>query len=266
MRKVICLAAAVLLLTAITIPAMANEDAQLPYVTDLAGLLTDTQQQSLEALAQDISREYQCGVYIIAVEDFTDYSHASGIRQAAEDIYLQYDLGYGSRDDGVLLMLSMDERDYALIVYGDNALLAFTDYGQEQLEKTFLDDFRYDDWYDGFEDYLNKSAYLLSLAESGTPLDVEKEGGSYFVELLVIILGSCLISGLICGVLVSQMKTAVKGTHATEYITEKGIDIRVRTDRYTHTTQVRRKIQTNNSSGGRATTNSRGFSGRSGKF
>ena len=55
----------------------AESNAQLNYVTDDAGILTDSQWEDLEQRAQQVSEEYQCGVYMITVDDYTDYSTES---------------------------------------------------------------------------------------------------------------------------------------------------------------------------------------------
>ena len=64
-----------LLLAPMTVFAESN--AQLNYVTDDAGILTDSQWEDLEQRAQQVSEEYQCGVYMITVDDYTDYSTES---------------------------------------------------------------------------------------------------------------------------------------------------------------------------------------------
>lgn len=56
-----------LLLAPMTVFAESN--AQLNYVTDDAGILTDSQWEDLEQRAQQVSEEYQCGVYMITVDD-----------------------------------------------------------------------------------------------------------------------------------------------------------------------------------------------------
>lgn len=56
------------------------------------------------------------------------------------------------------------------------------------------------------------------------------------------------ISALICFVLVSLQKSVHKKTGASDYITEEGVHISHASDRFTHTTQTRRKLQTNQNS------------------
>ena len=66
--------------------------------------------------------------------------------------------------------MSMSDRKYATFFYGPKAEYAFDAYGQELMEEEFLDDFRDDDWYDGFEDYLEVCAEYLERAEAGDPV------------------------------------------------------------------------------------------------
>ena len=73
-----------LLLAPMTVFAESN--AQLNYVTDDAGILTDSQWEDLEQRAQQVSEEYQCGVYMITVDDYTDYSTGAYILQIIPSI------------------------------------------------------------------------------------------------------------------------------------------------------------------------------------
>lgn len=86
-----------LLLAPMTVFAESN--AQLNYVTDDAGILTDSQWEDLEQRAQQVSEEYQCGVYMITVDDYTDYSTES-VYTADYTIYHDYEMGMGEDRDG----------------------------------------------------------------------------------------------------------------------------------------------------------------------
>lgn len=60
----------------------------------------------------------------------------------------------GEDRNGVIIMLSMTERDYAMFVYGEWAEYAFDRYGEKQLEGRFLSNFSDGDWYGGISNYL----------------------------------------------------------------------------------------------------------------
>lgn len=71
--------------------------------------------------------------------------------------------------------------------------------------------------------------------------DYGSEDGGILTPLLV----GVGVSGLICFGLVSLQKSVHKKTGASDYITEEGVHISHASDRFTHTTQTRRKLQNN---------------------
>lgn len=259
MKRTTMLLLAVLMLLTLAVPVMAAAE----YVVDDADILTDGEEQELEALAAEISGRYDCDICILTVWDYRDYG-SGNVRSTAEQYFSAQGLGQGSDKNGVLLLLGMAERDYALIAHGNLANTAFTDYGKEVLSEEFLDDFRYDDWYDGFYDYLECSNEFLDAAERGEPVDINtvKGKGAIWVVFLV----PLAVAGIACGIMAATMKTARKQTHANSYIPDGGVQITGRSDRFINRTVVRQKIENNSSSGGGTRVNSGGFSGRSGKF
>ncbi len=251
------------------VPALATgfEEAQLDFVTDEAGLLSDQEWAELEARAEEISLKYKCGVYIIAVDDFTDYTRDDSVYEAAKALYRGYSLGYGEEKSGELLLLSMEERDYTLIAYGYGNT-AFTDYGKDKLTDAFLDDFGDDEWYNGFSDYLEKSASMLQSAREGHPLDVDSDPLIVLVGIGISLLVGCVVAFVVTVWLSDRlMKSVSAKTEADAYLTAGSVEITGREDRFTYTTETRTKIERDSGSdGGGTTVDSDGFSGKSGKF
>lgn len=266
MKKGMTFLLALILPLFLALPVLGAEF-QLGYVTDAAGLLTEEERAGLEEKAQDISHTYQCGVYLITMEDFTDYSRERSIYEAAKEIYRQYSLGWGEEKSGVLLMLSMAERDYALIAYGYGNT-AFTDYGKDRLTDVFLDDFAENSWYSGFTDYLKKSESMLSSARSGSPLDIDSDPAISTAGTVISIVLGCLLSLAVCLILRGQMSSAREKSEANAYISGRSIHFSRREDQFTHVTEHRVKIEKNKggSSGGGTSIGRSGFSGKSGKF
>ena len=259
------------------------------HVYDDADLLSDSQWTKLEQKASDISEKYNCGVYVVTVDDFTDYTNDYDVISAAENIYDMMDFGYGSGRDGQLLLLSMADRDYAIVAYGDFANSAFTDYGKDVIADAFLDDFRGNDWYGGFTDYLNECEYMLEEASNGTPVDILIPDGDYpyypeykptlmdYVRrFLIMLLPSSLVSLVTCAILRSKSKTVHIAADANRYV-NSGLRLFVSNDMFLHRSQARRRIETARDSHssfgggggshfGGTTVSSSGFSSKSGKF
>ena len=258
-RRFLCLLVIVLLLPVLTVFA-----SEYTFVYDEAGILDQQQWLELTEMAEDTSVRYGCGLYIVTVWDYSEYG--GSVRGAAENIFLANDFGLGSDDNGVLLLLSMAERDYALIAHGEIGNSAFTDYGKDVLSEEFLDDFRYDSWADGFEDYLLTSEAFLSAAEAGSPVDVAmgSVGAGAPPVWIMVLLIPALIAGVSCGIMAASMKTARKKTNVNDY--RQQAQLLGHRDQFITRTVVRQKIESSTSSSGGTRVNSGGFSGKSGKF
>lgn len=253
-----------------------SENAAPEHVFDLAELLTAEQLAELEAEAARVSQRYDCGVYVLTINDCGEYGYSgSELWKLAESVYKQWNLGYGAQNDGVMLVLSMAERDYDITAYGDFANASFTDYGKEALANEFLPDFRVNDWYSGFYHYITFSQRMLDMSAQGEPLDNYDDGGYTRGEMSVgtsAAIGAVpgLLSAFgVCGAFKRGMKNARTAVRAEEYVRGTDIKLNVREDIYTHTTEQRTRINTDSggrSGGGGTSVNSGGFSHSSGKF
>ena len=249
-----------LLALQLVLPAQAMQD---QHLFDEVGLLTTEEHVQIENLAGDISQEYGCGIYMVAVWDYNEYG--STVRAAAENYFLAQNLGLGSDDNGVLLFLSMAQHDYALIAHGALGNAAFTDYGKDVLSEAFLENFRYDDWPGGFMSYVITGGSFLEQASTGEPVDVPRES-NVGLTLVMVLLIPAVIAGISCAVMAASMKTARIKTEADDYRGQ--VQITGSRDQYLTRTVVRQKIESSSSSSrsGGTKVNSGGFSGKSGKF
>lgn len=177
-RRLLPLLLAALLLLTVPMVAFAaadDSDSKLRYMTDAANLLTDDQDRALESRAQEISQEYGFSVYIIAVDDYRVYSTKTDFWDASVELYDSYELGWGPEKAGAVLLLSMNERDFCLHFNSDQANTVFTEAGRDRIEDRVLPYLRENDYYGGFNEYLNCCQEYLEAARNGTPIG---EGGS----------------------------------------------------------------------------------------
>lgn len=289
-----CLSLLMILLILALFPVMALAESagktSFPYVLDNAGILTESQRSSLETRAAEFSEAHGCKLYIVTVKDHSEYN--PDVDEAANGIFTFYDLGYGEGKDGVLLLLSMNERDYSFVGHGDKGETICGYESSWLVEDEFLDNFRRDDWYGGFSDYLEACDRQLTKLEKGEDITegadiiVGPNGQEYHsynapgeptrmptgAKLGIGIGAPCLIALAICSTFKAQMKTAKEKTTAEEYVVPGSAALRIRDDRFINRTETRVPIQTHSSSGrggssgGSSFHSGGGFSGRSGKF
>ena len=236
--------------------------ADMNYIFDLSDQLSYEEWAELEARAADISQRHGCGVYAAFVDDFTEYGGGNDVYKTTYQLYHASELGMGADRDGIIILLSMDDRDYAMFVYGDHAEYAFDRYGQKELEDAFLGYFGDNDWYGGVSHYLDTCDEYLTRAEEGKP--VRKNTLPMYI---IVVAASCAIAGGICLMLKWKMKTVHQKAEANEYVAAGGLNLTKQYDRYTHTTETRRKVHDDSDSdSGTSSCSGGGGSGRSGKF
>ena len=251
----------VLLLTTALAPAALADGAQLSYVTDDAGILAGSEIASLEKTAQSIAQRYGVGIYIVTVDD-ANRIDSRGTYEAAYTVYHNCSLGIGAERNGAILLLSMNDRAFDHFYYGSESEYAFNKYGQEQIEDVFLDNFRENDWYGGFSDYLTACGEYLALAEEGQPVR-----RSPVPAIVISCVSGVLIAFLVCSILKRKMKSVYVQVRADGYVSGK-LRLSRQTDRFTHRTETRRHIEPPKPSGGGGSVSQSGGggSGRSGHF
>ena len=161
-----------------------------------------------------------------------------------------------------LFLLAVGSRKYVTITYGEG-VTAFTDYRIEQQEDEIVPELSDEEWADAAYTYIDMCDYALDYyTDYGEPIDVDNDIG--LEDLLIAMIFPLGISAFICLILYHQMKTARQKTEADEYM--PGFTLRVKRDRYTHTTRERTydPPQKESHSSGGSSVDSDGFGGSSG--
>ncbi len=250
-------------------------------VLDGGNTLSSSELDKLEQKAAALENRYtitvdgkssKVGIYIITLEDkYSIGAQNYPIYELSEAIYEQWDLGVGDDKNGILLLMDMYERDFDICAHGFAGNYTFTDYGKEKLEEAFIDDFGEDDWYAGFDHYLNEIERQLMWAEKGDPVDVGSESEKLRNKIGIPgIVGVSLLIGLIFALIVcthfkNQMKSVRPAASASDFAEGKGIEYTEKADDFLRTTTSTRVIESSSSKGG-TSVNSGGYSHRSGKF
>lgn len=158
---------------------IARTDGGKPTLVDKEHLVSDSRAEALSKRLKEIGSAYQCDVVIVTVPTL-------GSKTAEEyaDDYFDYNgYGYGATPnangttvdgDGILLLISTEERDYWISTSG-YGITAFTDYGiQTYLEDRFLPYLSNDDYNGGFNAFADGCEYLLKNAREGVPYDYRR--------------------------------------------------------------------------------------------
>jgi len=264
-RTVVFLTAFFLIGLAIVPFSAFGEENVLPYVIDAAGVLTAAQAGELEKKASQMTEKYRCEVRIVILNNIGELLpiHASNA------LYVENEFGYGSDRSVVLFLLSIEDRQFDLAVWGFGDI-AFTERGKDViLDKHILPLLKNDNFYEAFTAYLDKTEEYLALAAAGTPFDSGTNNVTNLIARIgIIILLPLLIAAHICLYWKKKMKTAVTARRADNYISAGGLTITGRQDDFLYRTTRQVKIETGSRRGGslRSSRSGSGGSHRSGRF
>ncbi|ADL32959.1 hypothetical protein bpr_I0210 [Butyrivibrio proteoclasticus B316] len=220
---------------------------QKERLLDNAELLTASEKQEILGLLNSISSTHQANVAILTVN-----SHRGSIQDYADD-YFDYN-GFQADYDGsgILFMLSMEDREWAISTHG-TAAYVFTDYGQEELMDEMIPYLRDDDYYDAFKAFIDVSERYFTLYEEGTPYDVDYKDTSPAAvtrALLICILIGLVIGFIPIGIMSLDLKSVKASVNAAGYQIHNGLHMGLHTDTYIRSSTSRTKIPENNSNSG----------------
>lgn len=248
------------------------------HVTDETGLIDEYQLQQLEDYAVRVSQAHNCGVYIRFIDTYQSW--ASRVSEASEYVYKGENLGYGSQNDGILLLVAMDEGQYDLCAFGSTANLAFTDYAKARMADRVENLLSSSDWYLACSEFISQSDAMLTFLEAnGAPFDTntdpayqqrreQAEAATRSMKIGATFGLPPLAALLTCLGLKSRNKNTGIKTEAHSYFARNGIQLNRVQDLFINRTQMRTPLPRNTSSGGGGgtTVNSGGFSHHSGSF
>ena len=142
--------------------------AQEQRLVDDAGLLSEEEQSELSAKLDEIS-ERQAFDVIIVTENSLDGKTAT---EYADDYFDYNGYGQGADGDGILFLISMEERDWAISTHGFG-IPAFTDAGQQYMTDQFLSYISDGEYAKGFRKYAELCDEFLTQAKTGDAYDVD---------------------------------------------------------------------------------------------
>lgn len=278
-----------LCLLLILIPCQRAKAEQLS-ILDQANLLSQAEREALEEKAEKLTDQYQMDIVILTVDSLGHQSSEA----FADDFYDENGYGIGEAQSGVLLLLSMEYRDWAISTCGD-CIYALTDYDIQAVFSQIAPYLSEDRYYEAFDAYLSALAPYFDAFSKGTPIDgpshsdtgpgayepgskeqtvyypgsSKSSGGQRFFLALGI---GVIAAGIALLVMVRGMNTAKAQRNAASYLVPGTYDLCRRQDifLYSQLRRVRRSEDNHNSHGGgssiHTSSGGRSHGGGHGKF
>lgn len=156
---------------AIPFPSKATQipDERLgPRLADQEELLTTEEQEELLARLDEISERQQCDVVIVTVASI----EGKTATEYADDYFDYQGYGYGEKSDGILFLVGMKERVWAISTHGSLGISAFTDAGLDYIKEDVQFQLKLDNYAKAFRTFASLCDQFLTAAHKGKPYDV----------------------------------------------------------------------------------------------
>ncbi len=246
----------VLLLSFVTIVS-----ADINFVVDDANLLSSEEEQQLREDLASFKEQYNMDAVIVTSNDLGGKSQMD-----YADDYFDYN---GYAEDGILLLISMEERDWRLSTTG-YGITVFTDAGLDYISEEVLAYLSEGEYALGFNVFADLCDEFIRQAEAGTPYDINNLPKAPFDvkdNLKNALIAGAVLTGIIMLCITGSMKSVRRQPFASSYEVLGSMKISRRSEMFLYN-HVSKRVKANENGGSSTHRSSSGRShgGRGGKF
>lgn len=245
----------------IFVPSVKAEDSDSGFadeynrLLDMGELLSDSEEKELLASLDEISEAQKMDIVIATIESLK----GSDIEAYADDLYDYCNFGYGSGKDGILLLVSKNDRQWHISTRG-YGITAFTDAGIQYIGKQMKSDLSSGSYADAFHTYIDQCDSFITQARTGKPFDRSSlpKGPMPFLWLLISMGAGLGIAVAVMFQMKGQLKTVRYQAAAGNYVRDGSLNITRSSDVFLYSTVNRTPREKNNASGSSTHTSSSG--------
>lgn len=218
----------------------------MPRLVDWAELLSDSDAEELLDKLNEISERQQTDIVVVTVNSLEGKS----AMEYADDFYDNNGYGYGDGRDGILFLISMEERDWHISTAG-YGITAVTDAGLEYMSEAFMDYLSGGDYYAAFITFAELCDDYITQAMTGEPYDADNLPEEPFDIIWTIItaLGiGFIISLIVTGIMKGELKSVGRQIRANDYIKKGSMRLSENSDLFLYRHVERREKPKENNS------------------
>lgn len=214
-----------LVLSLVFLLTVSASAAQMPRLVDSADLLSEDQEADLLARLDQVSGELQVDVVIVTMDSCGGYDPDDVVAAYYDD----YGFGYGTNRDGVVLLLSMAERDWRILSNGF-AADAITLNDIDRIGDSIVDDLSGGDYYEAFLTYATMCKQEIE----------DERQFDFGLSLLVSVAIGFAVAFVATGIMRSRLKSVRSQTGAREYTVPGSMKLTRSNDLFLYRTLNRR--------------------------
>lgn len=219
-------------------------------IADWAELLSESEEAELSDRLDEISERQKFDIVIVTLDSL----EGADIVAYADDFFDYNGYGFGEGKDGILFLISMEERDWCISTSG-YGITAFTDAGQEYLSEKFLPYLSDGAYADAFQTFAEWCDDYITQARAGTPYDVDNipvEPFSPLGALIIAVVVGFVVSFIVTGIMRLSLHSVFSEPAADSYMKKDSLRLTKNYDLflYKNVTRTEKPKETSTSTSG----------------
>ena len=211
------------------------------HVWDWAEILSEQEEAALEQECQQLSDELEADILIA-----TSTERVSDSREEARSYILDNGRGYGEGRESILFLINMEERVFTVYEYNTEASgYLLTDDEIDEIIDDVKGEMSAGNYTDACRIFLSQTEYYSGVDFGGNRSQDTDLLDSVWVRAAISLVGAAAVIGIMVAVRNKDAKPS-----GSQYLKEGSRQIHGQRDVFTHTTVVKRKIETSSNSGG----------------
>lgn len=266
-KRLMALLLALTLCLCAAVPVWAAEipaERLLPRLVDDADLLSSSDEDSVLSKLDKISEALEFDVVIVT----TDTLGGKSPRAFADDFFDYNGYGFGPDADGILLLVSTEDRDWYISTCG-YGITAFTDAGIDYIGDRLVEKLGEEHYFDACLVFADLCEDFVKQARTGSPYDrgsLPKEPFKFFGTLLVCLLLGFGVALIVVFVMKAQLKSVHSKAAAADYVRAGSLNITDSHELFLHRRVDRRAKPKDSGSSTHRSSSGRSHGGGGGKF
>lgn len=249
MKKILLIITAVVILCA-GMSLSVSADGILPRLVDEADILTDSEEEELTVLLDEISEKRQADIVVYTAASIGD----DPAMEYADNVFELYGYGMTADRSCILLLVCPETRDWHITTAG-YGITAVTDVGLDHMSEQFVPYLSNGDYYRAFTVYAAVCDDFIGRARAGDPFDSDDLPKEPFpaVRNFLLCLGIGVAAAwIITGKQKAKLITVRKQDGAKTYTKDDSLRVTESKDFFLYRT-VNRTEKSDSSSGGSST-------------
>lgn len=219
-------------------------------VIDMADLLTDSEEAMLIDKLDEISIRQNMDVTVATTDELDGYS----VVEFADLLYEQCQFGYGESNDGLMLLISIQDNDWYISTCG-YGITAFTDAGIQYIGDQIKSELSNGNYAAAFSKYAELCDEFITQARTDKPFDrgnLPRQKLSFIWMPISLVIGFVIAKATV-GKMKNKLKTVRSQAAANSYVKKNSMNITESRDLFLYHTVTKTAKQNSGSSGGSST-------------